>query len=408
MKLHLKFLIEPQLKGSPVNLSVFDNNGNTVDLKLIDDSIRSVEYYGELNYSSLPSSIKLFSLGGFVPQLKQRIIIKELIINDRPVEASSFFDLLDFFVKDSGFTSDRLLKKCHEMCLDGDLLLSVSENKDRLFWCPYFYSNKKDDFVFANSLLDDYGSDVRTYIGDTASSIKKYRNSPHHDYGTNKVYDVACFGCSVTYGSGLEIKNIWTNLLSENSLNLAVPALGVDGIFLNLKNSLKKFQFEKIIILLPNFERRVVRFKMPQVTGFCRIPVNSSGLDWHHSRIKHWAWEMIGIQHDQLQLNEWKKNYIKKCRELVLEELDEDNTYSKRVFDRLLSLLLKSNKKFYFSSWDEGVYNYLLKIPAISNNILPFFKKIDVAFDRTHPGPRSHAEWASLTKEKISFMDRGL
>ena len=405
MRLHLKILIETLVKGSPIHLSMADEIGNITGLELNDNSTREIEYRCEINYSSLPSSIRLFSLQGFVPQLNQKIIIKELTINDRKIDSSSFFDLLDFRARDDGFTSGGLIKKCREICLDGDLLFSVEGNRDRLFWCPYYYSNKKDDFVFNNSLLDDRGSGVRGYFGDPRNSIKKYRNSPHHDYETDSVYDFACFGCSVTYGVALEIKDSWPNLLSENSLNLAVPSLGIDGIFLNLKNSLEKFHFKKIIILFPNFERRIIRLRMPQVQSFCQIPVNSSNMDWHHSQIKHWSWEMMGIQNDRSQLEEWKENYIKKCKELVL---GRSEVYSKKIFNRLLSLLSKSNKKFYLSSWDEEVYDYLSKMGLNSNNILPFFKKIDRALDGVHPGPLSHAAWVDLVKEKINGTGQDL
>ena len=396
MKLHLKILIETQLKNSAVRLIVPAANGGFNNLELINDSVHTLESYVGLDYHGLPDSVQLCQLDGFVPGLDQRIIIKGITINDRPIDPGSFWDLLDFSVEGS----DHVIANCHEICLNGTLRLSVRSNQDRLFWCPYYYSTRKDDFVFNNSLLDDYGSDIRTYRGDERTSIKKYKNSPHHDYNTDNVYDFACFGCSVTYGTGLSVKDRWSNLLSPDSLNLAVPGMGIDGIFLNLKNALEKFQFQKIIILLPIFDRRLVRLRLPGVDAFCRIPVNSTSLDWHHSQIKHWAWEMMGIQHNRSELEEWKRTYEKTCLNMVLE--GDRGGYSKRVLDRMLTLLLHSGKEFYLSSWDEEVYAHLLE-RVDGSRILPYFRKIDTALDGLHPGPRGHREWATQIDSTVKL-----
>jgi hypothetical protein len=249
--------------------------------------------------------------------------------------------------------------------------------------------------------LDDYGTDIRPYRGDPRTSVKKYLNRPHHDYRIDKIYDFACFGCSVTYGDGLSVKDVWGNLLSADPLNLAVPSLGLDGIFLNLKNALDKFRFEKIIILLPNFERRLVRLKLAAMDAVCRIPVNAVSMDWHHSRIKHWAWDMMGVQHDRSDLEEWKQTYIKKCRDMILQQ-DGGSGYSKRIFDRLIGLLVNSGKEFYLSSWDEEMFAHL-RDRVDGDRILPFFRRMDTALDNTHPGPESHRQWVQQIRPIVNI-----
>jgi hypothetical protein len=398
MKLHIKLSMETHLKNSAVRLFLPLDNGDFETVELKDDSSQTVEYRAELDYSSLPDSLKICQIDGIVGGMDQKIIITALTINDRPVDAGSFFNLLDFAVKGNRFAHDHVISNCHEICFNGELLLAIGGNLDRIFWCPYYYSAKKDDFVFQNSLLDDYGSDIRTYNRDPRESIKKYRNVPHHDYEIDRAYDVACFGCSVTYGEGLSVRDTWGHLLSENSLNLAVPGLGVDGIFLNLKNALAKFQFGKIVILLPNFDRKLIRLYLPGLDAVCRIPVNPQSLDWHHSRIKHWAWDMMGIQHDRSALEQWKATYQKRCLDMVLAQ--DGQAYGKRVLDRMLTLLAHSGKDFYLSSWDEEAYAHL-RDRVDGAVILPFFRSIDKAFDKMHPGPQSHAQWAEQIRPLI-------
>lgn len=394
MKLHIKVPIEVRLENSAVRMSVPDTGGGFETVELKGDCSHIVEYHGELDYSALPDAIKLCRLDGFVGGRDQKIIIEGITINDRPMDPGSFFDLLDF----SMLGSDRVIERCHEICCDGELLLSVKRARDRFFWCPFYYSDRKDDFVFKNYLLDDYGTDVRTYQNDPRTSFKKYQNQPHHDYSVHGQYDIACFGCSVTYGTGLSARDAWPSLLTTRGLNLAVPSLGLDGIFLNLKNALEKFQFETTVLLLPNFDRRLIRLKMDAMGAWCRIPVNINSMDWHHSQIKHWAWDMMGIQHDRSQLEAWKRTYVKRCRDMVLD-LDS-HAYSRRMLGRLLTLLTHSGKRFYLSSWDEEMYAHLRDRVA-GDRILPFFRKIDLALDHRHPGPHSHSQWVEQIRHTV-------
>ena len=402
MRLNFKILLEPLIKNQSICLSpsneIKKSNLDFQKIDLKDDSARLVMFELELDYFSLPDSLNLFSFDGFVPGLNQKITIKDIVINGQGFP-EDFFNFLNFSVKKNKFVSDYDIKNCFEICFNGDLSLSLTKNKSRIFWCPYYFSDKKDDFVFRNWYLDDYESDTIPYDGGPGTAKKNYMNEPHHYYDKNLKYSFACFGCSVTRGTGLTNKQIWTNLIDKNNINLAVAGLGFDGIFLNLKNAMKKFQFDKVVILLPNFERRLVRIKFPKMNAYCRITVNTNTLDWHHSRLKHWAWQNIGIWCDNEQLEKWKKIYKKKAVDMVMGF--KDNAFSKRVLDRILRLLKQSDKQFYLSSWDEEVYNYLVNMGSIADNVLPFFKKIDYAIDNCHPGPLSHAGWVNIIKEKI-------
>jgi hypothetical protein len=402
MRFNFKILLEPSIKNQSICLSPSDKikkfnlDFQKIDLK--DDSARLVMFELDLDYFSLPESLTLFTFDGFVPGLNQKITIKDVVINGQG-SSEDFFNLFNFSVKKNKFILDYDIENCFEICFNGDLLLSITKNKSRIFWCPYYFSDKKDDFVFRNWYLDDYGSDTIPYSGDPRTSKKNYMNEPHHYYDKNLKYSFASFGCSVSYGTGLTNKQIWSNLIDKNNINLSLAGLGFDGIFLNLKNAIKKFKFDKVIILLPNFDRRLLRVKFSKMNAYCRITVNTDTIDWYHTRFKHWAWQNMGVWCDNEQLEQWKKKFKKKAFDMVMGF--KDNAFSKRVLDRLLRLLKQSDKQFYLSSWDEEVYNHLMNIESITGNILPFFKKIDYAIDCAHPGPRSHAAWANSIKNKI-------
>lgn len=401
MKLHLKIVIETHLKNSGVDLCLpHDGKGGSKRLVLLEDSIQTLQCDVTLDKPYWDNAVKICRIEGFRPGLDQRIVIKGITINDRPQDNESFFDLLDFCVTGNRFTQDHVITNCHEICFNGDLLLAVPRNRDRLFSCPYYYSTKKDDFVFMNSLLDEYDGDVMPYRNDPRPSRKMYLNRPHHEYSTEKLYDLACFGCSVTYGTGLARRDRWSDLLSTDPLNLAVPALGIDGIFLQVKNALEKFQFQKIIMLLPNFERRLVRLRLPRVDAWCRIPVTPGRMEWHHSRIKHWAWQQMGIQHDRDDLEHWKRTYVQKTRTLIEESMTSGNRTGQRILDRLLRLCDDSGRPYFVGSWDEEVQG-ALSDRVEPHRLLPSFTYPDRpwndwAMDGQHPGPHSHRRWARL------------
>ena len=77
--------------------------------------------------------------------------------------------------------------------------------------------------------------------------------------------DVVCFGCSFTYGSGVGDEDTWPYLLGKK-LNLSVGNFGTAGMSIHgcLKQTLyglENYNANKIIILLPNFERILYKFK---------------------------------------------------------------------------------------------------------------------------------------------------
>ena len=335
--------------------------------------------------------VPLLSVTGFTPGLHQCLRILSLEIGGLDIDPHSYFDLLCLRARGNPHIADRTIDHCHEICLDGELALEAARHRDRLFWMPYYHSERRDDFVFSNYLLNDYGPGPRYYASDPRTSRKVYGNRPHHDVDANTHYDHACFGCSVTYGTGLEIRHTWPSLLPGSTLNLAVPRLGIDGIFLNVKNALKQFKFKHMILLLPNFERRLLRVRLNHTNTWCRIPLTfgHGEVQWHHTPFKNWAWKGKGVHHNREIIDRWRQLFVRKSMAVLK---DTNCVYGKRMLDRLLKLCEGSGVGYHVSSWSEEVYEHLQdRLPR--ETLLPFFDHKDVAVDNNHPGANSHRAW---------------
>ena len=78
---------------------------------------------------------------------------------------------------------------------------------------------------------------------------------------------------------------------------------------------------------------------------------------------------------------------------------DKCGEYSRRVLDKIIKVCREAGKPLYLSSWDEETYDY---VESHFDNVLPFFEKIDLAQDESHPGPNSHKEWSDKVIAKLT------
>lgn len=319
-----------------------------------------------------------------------RIKIQSLCINSVNVPSTEMQDFFNLETKGNRYTKDHLIELIYEICFNGELNLALKRNLSKLFWAPWYSSDRRNDFVFDNRLLSSFNlpdGQRPSYIDETIDE-KVYENKPHYPINEKQIYELGCFGCSITFGTGLDYNDTWPSLLNPNHINLSLPALGIDGIFLNLNNALKKFKWKKTIIVLPNWERKIFRFQLPS-GEFCRVPVVVSNMEWAHSRLKHWAWQTFNRQLTRDYLEKWKKQYQKNTMFIMSDNIIE---YNKRFLNKIVQLCEKHQGEYYISSWDEEVYEYINKeLPK--NNLLPYFEKIDIANDDKHPGPNSHKIW---------------
>lgn len=325
------------------------------------------------------------------------IKIRPVTVGDVPVQDSDFFGL----AADNGTT----ITNCHEVTQDGSLTLQARSQKHRLFWAPWYQSDHRSDFVFENELLDDWGSTVRPWrVGmfgpqDHRISRKLYLNQPHLPQAGHSPYDLATFGCSITFGNALDVGTAWPELLKTDSvLNLGVPGLGIDGCLLQLITAERHYDWKRTVILLPNPERGLIRFRVPQTGQWMRIPLSATLADWSHHRLKDWAWSQMGILMTRSDIQSLREQFIRASWDIIMSETQ---TRSWRCLDRLIKVCERQGKPYWIGSWDEDT-NHRLQERLDPQHRLPRFRKTDHALDGSHPGPLSHKLWADQIQSIIT------
>ena len=204
----------------------------------------------------------------------------------------------------------------------------------------------------------------------TATLIKnKFRNNIED-------CDIACFGCSFTYGSYVDYNETWPYLL-EKELNNKVGNYGIKGsnnqeIFSNALEYSKKFKCKQMILLLCHCSR---------------LQINDTETD-----------ELINWQPNSTQTYKTKK-----VQELIKKRVlyGEDTVLLGGQIPGILEtieLIEKNIKtKVYIGFYLEDHYEWFSKIDQLKNRLLPLFdydkNKFPLAKDGVHPGPLHYQEW---------------
>ena len=209
-----------------------------------------------------------------------------------------------------------------------------------------------------------------------------WSNMPFHDHYNNKDLRndenaIGCFGCSFTYGFGLRSHDTWPFLLQQktntNCLNFGTVGAGIDSIYLNLKASVLDYKFKKVIILLPEFDRRLARIKHQE-----------QWLKWPVLVNKPITFELLPSPvHKSLNLNIEK---LQSHGENVIHKIvkDEHNKYDKRILKKLIKFCKNNYEKFSISSWSPQVYDLLLT--HCKENTINFYDiEGPKAVDNLHP-----------------------
>jgi hypothetical protein len=219
------------------------------------------------------------------------------------------------------------------------------------------------------------------------------------DFTNNSEFPIVFLGCSHTSGVGLELQDVWANVLLEKIKdytgkkipfwNLAVPGSSIDQQALLLEKYIHKLNPRLIFFLVPGMYRR-------------RIILENVIIDYLPG-----GW----VDYSQLSKNVIKK-LINKEQSLFLDE-------GYAAFESYRNLLLinsaaSSNKsKIYYNigiencetMWtdnpDCNIIQSLCDKLSNFNNLDTIFKNRDLARDGMHLGKISHREFAENVFEKI-------
>jgi hypothetical protein len=401
MRLHLKFSLIPEMQNTkPINWSIYRKDQIEPQIPITSNTPVEIEIETTTDYHNLPDSIPVVRFESFASSGGQKIKVDSVQINGQTVEDRQF----RFEIKNTAWHPDSRLDNCQEIQFNGDLEWVLGPNRDKLCWFPVYHSQQRNDFTFHNALFYPEGLEppLIPWMQDVRSDYFKkmvYTNQPHLPYNTNQVYPIATFGCSCTYGEGNYRSEIWPSLISNNTLNLAVPGLGWDGCWVNIQAALRKFQIERIVIVLPNIQRRLLRMRLPMTGGWARFPVTTSTATWFHTSFCGWAWREAGYLHDPAVVKDWRKKWERCAYEMIYKDAEPR---AKKIIRGMQRTLNKAGIPYWISSWCHEGYE-VLKQEVPPKHLLPFFKQVDVAHDISHPGPRSHSEWLEKVKPIVGL-----
>ena len=376
---------------SPVEIS-YDNQTSS----LVDGELLQVEK--EIAITPDGESIQnypLLEIRNLEEGIDAKLEIGSFCINSVDVDQEEMQDFFSLAMSGNRYSDDGLLEKVSEICFNGELNLVIGSNIRRFFWSPFYASRSRNDFVYDNRLACSTEDTAHHRTIDERLGEKVYSNIPHHDIDQDNRFELACFGCSVTFGTGLEEDEVWPSLLSTNHLNLSVAGLGIDGIYLNLLNGIKKFDWQTTVIVLPNWERKILRFRLPS-GEITRVPTTLTG-EWAHNHFKTWAWKTFNRQLSETDRQRWKRMYQKNFKSLVDGRVED---YSKKILTKIVGLCERYDRPLYLTSWDEDTYHSLESFIG-PDKILPFFDRLDEAKDMAHHGPKSHQKWADLSRPLV-------
>jgi len=396
LDIELSFEISINDKGSKLiiesNNSSYENN-NVINKKIIYDFNNPVD------------KIKIFSLKNFIPGKMQSVTILSMKVNGE--NYVDFYKFCSFEMINNRYVDNLYLKKQNVLCFNGNFYFNIKDNLKQFLFFPYYYSLIEDDFIY-NNIMHDCDNPIGCLHGsggfdrkDTSSrepghKNKTWSNVPYNKKNLTKGQEIelACFGCSVTYGKFMHKQDCWPQLVSKNIktkvINFGQPALGADSIYQILKHSLNEFKIKKVIILFPDLKRVLAIFK--KSNHFFRLPVVFIKNDHSGTFYDNNFW--FNLNEIGRLVSEYKKNL----------NIDSYELYSKKFILKIKEILIKKEIPFLFSSWDKETYSFL-ETELDKNTLLPYFETIDTTKEagpyEKFPGSQSHKTWIEKSLNKI-------
>jgi len=197
--------------------------------------------------------------------------------------------------------------------------------------------------------------------------------------------ELAAFGCSFTFGTGLPTHMLWHNLLTEDSLNFGLPGASIKTITDVFCIASKHIKIKKAIFLLPS---------IPRMQIAKHHPVNDK-IDYLNA--------MPGLDSKLCEYYNINTHEIYKyLPEEELYKIARDQIYLTELIAKIRGI------DIYYSSWDPESYDFLSKMNFTHGTILPVWYTPhhlgdgnDLARDKHHPGPEHHKYWINSIKDHI-------
>jgi hypothetical protein len=297
--------------------------------------------------------------------VKEKINIEQIVVNNVVVNQ---YHNTSFTISNS----HTVLNSIGSVEKDGIYRLKIDDLYIRSHRANHWHcSTQKEDFIF-------------TYEFTRSSFIDTYRDRNH--IGFDEEF-IPCFGCSFTYGADQPDTDTWPYLLSrkfnKNFLNLGIASSGVDAVYNNLKLLYAKHKFDRCLILVPPFERRVVRV---QIEGLyfrvcSNVDIKKNYSDWQFYKNKEF----------QKKLKTVKNKIIN----------DVENCYSKKFLMKIINFCKHNNIELHCSGWTDDVYDYLKECRNLT--LLPKFPNLSLYKERADDGEHPHKKHYQYFVDQINL-----
>lgn len=347
---------------------------------------------GDWDYQAHMDHMDLFRVTTMQEGIYQRLSIRGIRVNG--VALPDWREFCQFQAMNNRWREDHVTHPCTEISFHGVFQLRVAHRRAQWHWTGDYHSDRRSDFVGDNNRWDcddthhcDGGDLCQSPEG---PHTNRWLNLPHDPkYQAGDHYDYGTFGCSITQGRALPRGTEWPALLARDHrvCNLATPGVGIDGVFLNLQQALLKFQIDRMVVVLPSYTRRLLRF---QVDGeHHRIPISLTANPEHRREVSIWMPGTTLTQHTERMQQDMGRHP------------DTHQRRGRRIVARMLALLARKGRPHWITSWNEDVYRDL-KVMVDPEHLLPRFPIDHQARDLRHTSEQAHERWLDTVRSQIS------
>jgi hypothetical protein len=190
---------------------------------------------------------------------------------------------------------------------------------------------------------------------------------------------VAFFGCSITFGIGVEkdIASVVQQKTNKECINMGQPGASALTVLKTFSTFVKHYPVDTAVITLPSLRRVYYPTYYKKYNA------------------ERWNYESL--------LPHWVNDHHKDLHEIAFKFFDEDvcSAYLYDYVQMAETVAAISNTKIVWSSWDRDTLEFLNSVVDSQNTIPVGDLSVDIARDNLHPGPKFVENWSNIIIDKL-------
>jgi hypothetical protein len=237
-----------------------------------------------------------------------------------------------------------------------------------------------------NYTTDFFGHDDIKYSDSWQKEHFNYKINNYGFRGTDlpNSTDIAAFGCSFTFGTGLPEEMLWHRLLSvelnKTSVNFGLPSRSISSMIDMFLILSQHIQIKNAVFLFPSLTRLQIAKNHPNLDILTHLNICND--------VNSAVNKDFGIDSSDIYRSIPLEDMYKICKNQIY------------LLDYIARL---RNISIYISSWENQTYNFLKLMELESIVLLPewtsqYVPIDDKARDKKHPGPLHHVKWMNQIK----------